>query len=103
HDAEVIVMDEPSAVLDQEEVENLFEVVETLTAEGVAIIYISHRLEEVRRIGDRITVLKDGKTVATGLAVSATPTNKPIALRTGRDRPAYFRGAGTGACGAVVL
>lgn len=103
HDAEVIVMDEPSAVLDQEEVDNLFEVVETLTAEGVAIIYISHRLEEVRRIGDRITVLKDGKTVASGLSVSDTPTNKLIALMTGREVTTDFGGAGSGEFGDVVL
>jgi len=103
HDAEVIVMDEPSAVLDQEEVENLFEVVETLTAEGVAIIYISHRLEEVRRIGDRITVLKDGKTVASGLSVSETPTTELIALMTGREVTADFGGASSGEFGDVVL
>ena len=66
-DARLIVMDEPSAVLDGEEVENLFHVVTDLAAAGVAVVYISHRLEEIRRIGDRITVLKDGRTVATGL------------------------------------
>ena len=84
HDARVIIMDEPSAVLDSEEVENLFKVVEELTAEGIAIIYISHRLEEIRRIGDRITVLKDGQTVAQNLPVSQTPTPELIRLMTGR-------------------
>ena len=59
-DAKLIVMDEPSAVLDSEEVANLFRVVRSLTARGVAVLYISHRLEEIRQIGDRITVLKDG-------------------------------------------
>ena len=53
-------MDEPSAVLDNEEVEQLFRVVRDLTAHDVAVVYISHRLEEIRQIGDRITVLKDG-------------------------------------------
>ncbi|MFC8923925.1 sugar ABC transporter ATP-binding protein [Cellulosimicrobium sp. NPDC057127] len=84
HDARVIIMDEPSAVLDSEEVANLFRVVKELTAAGVAIVYISHRLEEIREIGDRITVLKDGKTVAQNLPVSETPTAELITLMTGR-------------------
>ena len=84
HDARLIVMDEPSAVLDSEEVANLFRVVRQLTAAGVAVLYISHRLEEIRRIGDRITVLKDGRTVAAGLPVAGTPTAELIRLMTGR-------------------
>ena len=85
HDARVIVMDEPSAVLDAEEVTNLFRVVRELTASGVAVVYISHRLDEIRQIGDRITVLKDGRTVATGLPVADTPTAELIKLMTGRN------------------
>ncbi|WP_216656534.1 sugar ABC transporter ATP-binding protein [Nocardioides marmotae] len=81
----LLVLDEPSAVLDQGEVDNLFRVVRGLTAEGVAVVYISHRLEEIRRIGDRITVLKDGSTVATGLPVEGTPTSELIRLMTGRS------------------
>jgi ribose transport system ATP-binding protein len=84
HDAKLIIMDEPSAVLDQEEVEGLFRVIRDLTAEGVAVVYISHRLEEIRQIGDRVTVLKDGRTVATGLAAKETPTSEVIRLMTGR-------------------
>ncbi|AEG44927.1 sugar ABC transporter ATP-binding protein [Isoptericola variabilis] len=84
HDARVIIMDEPSAVLDAGEVENLFRVVDELTAQGIAIVYISHRLEEIRRIGDRITVLKDGRTVGRNLPVSTTPTHELIKLMTGR-------------------
>ena len=103
HDAKVIVMDEPSAVLDPEEVDNLFQVVESLTAEGLAVIYISHRLEEIRRIGDRITVLKDGRTVATGLAVADTPTGDLIELMTGRRVESDFGGAGVDEFGDVVL
>lgn len=85
HDTRLLVLDEPSAVLDQHEVENLFRVIRGLTAEGVAVVYISHRLEEIRQIGDRITVLKDGRTVATGLAVADTPTADLIKLMTGRS------------------
>ncbi len=83
-DARVIIMDEPSAVLDSGEVANLFRVVRELTASGVAVVYISHRLEEIRQIGDRITVLKDGRTVAQNLDVAGTPTAELIRLMTGR-------------------
>src|SRR5919112_1391606 len=83
-DARLIVMDEPSAVLDSEEVDHLFQVIRDLTATGVAVVYISHRLEEIRQVGDRITVLKDGRTVATGLPVRDTPTREVITLMTGR-------------------
>jgi ribose transport system ATP-binding protein len=85
HDTKLLILDEPSAVLDQGEVHNLFRVIRGLTDEGVAIIYISHRLEEIREIGDRITVLKDGKTVATGLDAKETPTKELIQLMTGRS------------------
>ncbi len=85
HDVKLIIMDEPSAVLDSEEVVNLFRVVEQLTREGIAVIYISHRLEEIRRIGDRITVLKDGASTASGLEVAGTPTHDLIQLMTGRS------------------
>ncbi|MDO8309050.1 MAG: sugar ABC transporter ATP-binding protein [Actinomycetota bacterium] len=84
-DVKLMIMDEPSAVLDQGEVARLFEVIRDLTANGVAVIYISHRLEEIRAIGDRVTVLKDGRTVATGLPAKTTPTADVIRLMTGRN------------------
>ncbi|SDN11971.1 monosaccharide ABC transporter ATP-binding protein, CUT2 family (TC 3.A.1.2.-) [Geodermatophilus siccatus] len=84
-DAKLIIMDEPSAVLDSEEVERLFGVIRDLTAHDVAVVYISHRLEEIREVGDRITVLKDGRTVATGLPARETGTREVITLMTGRD------------------
>lgn len=96
HNAQVIVMDEPSAVLDSGEVENLFRVVETLQAQNVAIIYISHRMDEIRRIGDRITVLKDGKTVGRNLQVADTPPAELIKLMTGRDLEHVFPSRPTG-------
>lgn len=85
HDVRLIVMDEPSAALDPDEVDNLFRIVGGLTAEGVAVVYISHRLEEIRRIGDRVTVLKDGRAVAGGLPAKSTPTREVVALMTGRN------------------
>lgn len=90
HDTKLIIMDEPSAVLDSEEVKNLFRVVRELTASGIAVVYISHRLEEIRQIGDRISVIKDGRSTASGLAVSATPTAELIRLMTGRELANVF-------------
>ncbi|MFF1832722.1 sugar ABC transporter ATP-binding protein [Streptomyces sp. NPDC058231] len=85
HDVRLIVMDEPSAALDPDEVDNLFRIVASLTADGVAVVYISHRLEEIRRIGDRVTVLKDGRAVAVGLPAESTPTRDIVAMMTGRN------------------
>jgi rhamnose transport system ATP-binding protein len=64
-DARVFVMDEPSASLTDAEVTRLFEVVRRLRADGAGIIYVSHRLEEVAALADRVTVLRDGETIAT--------------------------------------
>src|SRR5690606_38357644 len=74
----------PSAVLDSEEVRNLFHIVKELTSQGIAVIYITHRLEEIRTIGDRITVLKDGASTASNLLVAETPTQTLIKHMTGR-------------------
>jgi ribose transport system ATP-binding protein len=90
HDTKLIIMDEPSAVLDAEEVRNLFRVVRELSSAGIAVIYISHRLEEIRQIGDRITVIKDGRSVATNLPVASTPTSELIRLMTGRAVETVF-------------
>lgn len=90
HDIRLMIMDEPSAVLDSGEVDNLFRVVGELTSQGIAVIYISHRLEEIDRIGDRITVLKDGRSTASNLPVKRTPTRELIALMTGADVDQVF-------------
>ncbi|MES4887461.1 sugar ABC transporter ATP-binding protein [Streptomyces sp. NPDC096012] len=84
HDARLLIMDEPSAVLAHDEVDNLFRIIGDLTAAGVGVVYISHRMEEIRRIGDRVTVLKDGRTVARGLPARTTPTSELVSLMTGR-------------------
>ncbi|WIM99540.1 sugar ABC transporter ATP-binding protein [Actinoplanes oblitus] len=83
HDAKLIVMDEPSAVLAHDEVANLFRIIRKLTARGIAVVYISHRLAEIREIGDRVTVLKDGRTTAAGLPAD-TPTKVLVGKMTGR-------------------
>ncbi len=79
----LLIMDEPSAILDEEEIDTLFGVVRRLTDEGVGVIYISHRLEEIRRIGNRVTVLADGRTTATGIPAT-TPTEELVRLMIGR-------------------
>jgi ribose transport system ATP-binding protein len=98
HDTRLMVMDEPSAVLTQDEVGNLFRVIRELTGKGVAVLYISHRMAEIRAIGHRVTVLKDGRTVAAGLPAS-TPTAQLVALMTGREA-AYDFPDRPGAAGA---
>jgi ribose transport system ATP-binding protein len=82
-DVRLLIMDEPSAILDESEIKTLFEVVRRLTAEGVGVVYISHRLDEIRRIGDRVTVLADGRTTATGLPAT-TPTEQLVEFMVGR-------------------
>lgn len=64
-EAQVLIMDEPSAALNETELERVFAVIRELTALGVAIIYVSHRLGELREIGDRVTVLRSGRTIDT--------------------------------------
>ena len=64
-DAKVLILDEPSAILTDAEIEVLFAVVRRLTAAGVAVIYISHRLDELFRIADEVTVMRDGQTIGT--------------------------------------
>jgi ribose transport system ATP-binding protein len=85
HDARLIVMDEPSAVLAHDEVANLFRIIRELTAQGIAVIYISHRLAEIREIGDRVTVLKDGRTTAADLPARTTSSRELVGRMTGRN------------------
>ena len=63
--AEILVMDEPTAALTGNEVDRLFEIIERLKQEGVSIVYISHRLEEIHTLADRITILRDGEQIVT--------------------------------------
>ena len=66
HDARLVIMDEPTTALTQREVENLFTVIENLRAEGIAILFVSHKLREVLRISERLTILRNGSKVAEG-------------------------------------
>ncbi|MDQ3634880.1 MAG: xylose ABC transporter ATP-binding protein [Acidobacteriota bacterium] len=82
--AKILVLDEPTAALTESEVEILFEIVRDLKKRGVGMIYISHKLDEVFAMSDRITVLRDGQTVATENAL-ALDKDKVISLMVGRD------------------
>jgi ribose transport system ATP-binding protein len=83
-DARMIIMDEPTATLTAHEIERLFEAIARLKQRGVAIVYVSHRLDEVKAIGDRATILRDGTYVAT-VSVASTTVDEMIRLMVGRD------------------
>jgi ribose transport system ATP-binding protein len=82
-DARILVMDEPTAALSERETERLFAMIARLKARGAAIVYISHRLAEVFALGDRITVLRDGRKVAAVMAKETTP-DELVKLMVGR-------------------
>ncbi|MEK7854791.1 MAG: ATP-binding cassette domain-containing protein, partial [Acidobacteriota bacterium] len=82
--ARILVLDEPTAALTESEVETLFTILRKLKSDGVGMIYISHKLDEVFEMSDRVTVLRDGKTVATHAAADLNK-EKVIQLMVGRD------------------
>ena len=82
--ARILVLDEPSSALTEVETDRLLEILRGLRAEGVAIIYISHKLDEVFAVADRVTVLRDGRTVTTLSREEATP-GKVVRLMVGRE------------------
>ena len=100
--ARILVLDEPTASLETREVERLFEMIETLKSEGVGLVYVSHRLDEVERIADRITVLRDGRKVGAGLRGEFTQ-QEMIRLMTGRDLEQDYHHGGTRDPGKPLL
>jgi rhamnose transport system ATP-binding protein len=87
--ATIFIMDEPTASLTDREVDKLFEVIRTLRSDGAGIIYISHRLEEISAIADRVTVLRDGETVATR-SMQGIDRAELIRMMVGRPLSAVF-------------
>src|SRR5262245_3699109 len=83
-DARLIIMDEPTATLTSHEIDRLFEAIARLKQRNVAVIYVSHRLDEVKTVCDRATILRDGTFVAT-VAVASTTIDEMIRLMVGRD------------------
>ncbi len=88
-DAKIMILDEPTASLTQREVDALFEVIRKLKERGIAVVYISHRLEEIFTICDRVTVIRDGKYISTN-NVADTNKDKLVADMVGRDMGAYY-------------
>ena len=84
YNASILVMDEPTSSLTENEVSHLFGIINELKSKGVAIIYITHKLEEIFKIADDVTVMRDGKLVGT-FPVSEMTNNKIISLMVGRD------------------
>jgi ribose transport system ATP-binding protein len=83
-DAKIVIMDEPTATLAEKEIDDLFGVIRGLTGEGIAILYISHRLDEIFRVADRVTVMRDGRIVET-LPVSELDEDGLVRLMVGRE------------------
>ncbi len=87
--SKILVMDEPTSSIAEKEVENLFKIMRDLTAHGVGIIYISHKMSELQDICDRVTIMRDGQSVATKV-VSETSRDELIALMVGRQLTQYY-------------
>jgi len=100
-DAQVVIMDEPTAALSQKEIEELYVLVELLKADGKAILFISHKFDEIYRIADRFTVFRDGEMVGKGF-IRDTPENEIVKLMVGRSVDHIFP-ARTATIGETVL
>jgi ribose transport system ATP-binding protein len=101
-DARIVLMDEPTSRFQREDVERLFRLVRQLASRGIAVVYISHFLEEVREIADRYTVLRDGRTVDTGV-LSAVTDEQIVARMVGREMTRLFPERPPGTIRDVVL
>lgn len=86
----VLIMDEPTAALNDQETDQLFELLESLKQKGVSIIYITHRFSEIYRLADRVTVLRDGKNIAT-VAVSGLDNDTLVSMMVGEDKVAKYQ------------
>jgi len=88
-ESQIIIMDEPTAALSSQEVDKLFEIIKQLCQQGIGVIYISHRLEEITRVGDRITVLRDGQYIDT-LPAKGVNIDTLIQMMVGRQIKSKF-------------
>src|SRR5262245_38912916 len=88
-DARILILDEPTTSLSEEDTQNLFRVISQLRGQGVGMIYISHRLEELSQIADRVTVLRDGRSIETR-RMSDVTRSELIRLMVGRELSAVF-------------
>ncbi|PIE33634.1 D-xylose ABC transporter ATP-binding protein [candidate division KSB3 bacterium] len=92
--SKILIMDEPTSALTDTEIENLFAIIKNIQSHGVSIIYISHRLEEFKHIGDRVTIMRDGEAVTT-LDVKNTNLDEMIQHMVGRDIGNHYPKAAT--------
>ncbi|WP_255459825.1 sugar ABC transporter ATP-binding protein [Herbaspirillum sp. Sphag1AN] len=83
-DSRVLIMDEPTAALNNAEIDELFRIIGELQSQGVGIIYISHKMDELQRISNRVTVMRDGRYIAT-VTTEGTPVDTIIAMMVGRQ------------------
>jgi ribose transport system ATP-binding protein len=84
YDSRVLIMDEPTAALNSQEINDLFSLIDDMRSRGIGVVYISHRMDEIKRIADRVTVLRDGQYVATVQAMT-TPIGAIISMMVGRE------------------
>ncbi|PRD40707.1 sugar ABC transporter ATP-binding protein [Phyllobacterium phragmitis] len=101
-DAKIIIMDEPSASLNETELKSVFEVIRDLVKHGVAIVYVSHRLGELREIGDRVTVLRGGRTIGT-YEIADTSDEALVTAIIGKERSLVERKERKPVTGEVAL
>ena len=104
YNSRVIIMDEPTAPLSNSEIESLFAIISEMKKSGISIIYISHRMDEIKRICDRATILRDGQYIST-VDVASTSLDDIIAAMVGR-KIAYVRksrDSRTRSCGSSIL
>lgn len=97
----MLVFDEPTATLSEREVESLFERIQKLKGAGIGIIYVSHRMQEFHRIGDRITVLRDGKKIGT-VSVNEVSDAELVKMMVGRDVSQVYHRSPNGFSGEVL-
>ena len=101
-DARILVMDEPTAALDRVDAARLLDLVKRLSAEGVSIVYISHRMPEIQAVADRVTVLKDGRTVMTAPLAEAS-TGRLVRAMVGRELSDFYPPPASRAPGRAAL
>jgi ribose transport system ATP-binding protein len=101
-DSRLLILDEPTAALNNDEVADLFHIIRQLKAQGVGIVYISHRMDELQQIADRVTVMRDGRYIAT-LPMAGTSVEHIIGLMVGRELAAMVNNPPDTSRNEVVL
>jgi ribose transport system ATP-binding protein len=101
--ARVLLLDEPTASITDHEASALFAVLARLKAEGVAIVFVSHKLDEVMAISDRVSVLRDGRIAASGEPIGSMTRGRLVSLMIGREERVAHIAAGAGRVGEVAL